>query len=226
MQTNPAPVLAGTASQAPAVPQATFTGPVTAGEIQGLRSRRDELSSQLISAAGRRKALAKELRSATGTDKSGLEQRITVLDERIVQLESDIASTGRQLTRAPAGLLAVSDREAAGPRAFGIFSADQFLGLSIVFTVLVLFPLAMASARQLWKRANRPAPAPALTGEAAQRLERLEQSVDAVAVEIERISEGQRFVTRLLSTGSPQPALNAAQKDTVAIRVPSKNLQE
>ena len=32
-----------------------------------------------------------------------------------------------------------------------------------------------------------------------QRLARVEQAVEAVAVEIERISEGQRYVTKLLS---------------------------
>lgn len=31
------------------------------------------------------------------------------------------------------------------------------------------------------------------------RLERMEQALDAVAVEMERVSEGQRFTTRLLS---------------------------
>lgn len=31
------------------------------------------------------------------------------------------------------------------------------------------------------------------------RLERLENAVDAIAIEMERVSEGQRFVTRLLS---------------------------
>jgi hypothetical protein len=35
--------------------------------------------------------------------------------------------------------------------------------------------------------------------EVVQRLERMEQAIDAMSVEIERISEGQRFVTRLLS---------------------------
>lgn len=34
------------------------------------------------------------------------------------------------------------------------------------------------------------------------RLARLEQAVDAIAVEIERIAEGQRFTTRLLSEQS------------------------
>jgi hypothetical protein len=33
------------------------------------------------------------------------------------------------------------------------------------------------------------------------RLERIEQAVDAIAVEVERISEGQRFTTKLLSEG-------------------------
>ena len=31
------------------------------------------------------------------------------------------------------------------------------------------------------------------------RLERIEQAVDAIAIEIERISEGQRFTTKLLN---------------------------
>ncbi|HEU4995330.1 MAG TPA: hypothetical protein VFT29_10950 [Gemmatimonadaceae bacterium] len=31
------------------------------------------------------------------------------------------------------------------------------------------------------------------------RLERIEQAVDSIAIEIERISEGQRFTTKLLS---------------------------
>jgi hypothetical protein len=32
-----------------------------------------------------------------------------------------------------------------------------------------------------------------------QRLDRIEQAIDAVAVEVERLGEGQRFTTRLLS---------------------------
>lgn len=32
-----------------------------------------------------------------------------------------------------------------------------------------------------------------------QRLERVEQAVESIAIEIERVSEGQRFVTKLLS---------------------------
>jgi hypothetical protein len=36
------------------------------------------------------------------------------------------------------------------------------------------------------------------------RIERLQQAVDAIAVEVERVSEGQRFVTKLLSERPPE----------------------
>jgi len=39
--------------------------------------------------------------------------------------------------------------------------------------------------------------------EIAARLERIEQAIDAMAVETERISEGQRFTTKLLSERAP-----------------------
>ena len=39
----------------------------------------------------------------------------------------------------------------------------------------------------------------------ADRLERMEQAIDAMAVETERISEGQRFTTKLLSERTPEP---------------------
>jgi hypothetical protein len=39
--------------------------------------------------------------------------------------------------------------------------------------------------------------------EIAARLERMEQAIDAMAVETERISEGQRFTTKLLSERAP-----------------------
>lgn len=47
--------------------------------------------------------------------------------------------------------------------------------------------------------------------EANARLSRLEHAVDAIAVEVERISEGQRFTTRLLSDQARQ-SRDAAQK--------------
>ena len=44
------------------------------------------------------------------------------------------------------------------------------------------------------------------TGDTALRLERIEQAIEAMAVEVERISEGQRFVTKLLAERNSSPA--------------------
>ncbi|MDB4898384.1 MAG: hypothetical protein JWN53_192 [Gemmatimonadetes bacterium] len=47
---------------------------------------------------------------------------------------------------------------------------------------------------------------PLLHSAIEQRLERIEQAVDAIAVEMERVSEGQRFTTKLLAERAPQSA--------------------
>ncbi len=46
------------------------------------------------------------------------------------------------------------------------------------------------------------------------RMERIEQAIDTIAVEVERISEGQRFTTKLLSEqAGAAPALSAPAKN-------------
>ena len=174
---------------------------LSAQDLAVLKARREELSNQLISVDGRRTKLLSQLDKTTDeTARKGLADRIALLDKRQLQLETDLAETGRELSSAPAGLIATtSDADnifrsvdsAAGPVATGMF---------IVF---VLGPLAVGAARMMWKRSNRPGPPPAAFTETAQRMERLEQSIDAIALEIERVSEGQRFVTKLLSDAQP-----------------------
>ncbi|MEX2182152.1 MAG: hypothetical protein WD771_08930 [Gemmatimonadaceae bacterium] len=68
------------------------------------------------------------------------------------------------------------------------------------FTVIVLglgIPLGVPLVRSWVKRREMtPPPQQAAIGE---RLARMEVALESMAVEIERISEGQRFVTRLLA---------------------------
>ena len=44
------------------------------------------------------------------------------------------------------------------------------------------------------------------------RFQRLEQAVDAIAIEVERISEGQRFVTKLLAERSAAASPRAPER--------------
>jgi hypothetical protein len=75
--------------------------------------------------------------------------------------------------------------------------------------IAIGFPIARAIARRMDKR---NAAAPGADAETRGRLERIEQAVDAIAVEVERISEGQRFTTKIISElrALPQPDPSAA----------------
>ncbi len=189
--------------------------PLTRQAVKAIEDRREELSDQLISASGRRERLAKELRAQPeGAAKAGIEGRLVVLDRRLAQLESDIAATGRQLTAAPVGLAQTPPEIPMGNDL-----PDNVLALSMVFTLFVLFPVAFALARNLWKRGSRPHAVASSSPETNERLERLEQGVDAIAIEIERVSEGQRFVTRLLSEAASVPVPQIASAEKVPERV-------
>ena len=65
---------------------------------------------------------------------------------------------------------------------------------SIAVTIIG-FPLARAFARRIEQ--VRP---PAIPPDVHARLVRMEQAIDAIAVEVERIAEGQRFTTKVLSS--------------------------
>jgi hypothetical protein len=192
----------------------TFAAPRTARDIAALKARREELSTQLGSVDGRRKKLMEQLRQ-TGDPVAtkGLQDRLALLDARELQLETDLAQTGQQLSSVSAGLLAST----ADPPIVGGLSARQTMTLSILSIIFVLFPISMGIARGIWKRATRQGPAPAVFAQTAQRLERLEESVDAIAIEVERISEGQRFVTKLLSEGHATPKLVTGQRTSEAV---------
>lgn len=69
-------------------------------------------------------------------------------------------------------------------------------GMLMVVAIVLGYPVV----RVLTKRIERQeGPASQLPGDVSGRLERIEQAIDAVALEVERIAEGQRFTTRLLS---------------------------
>jgi hypothetical protein len=209
------PAASGTPGAAAAGVAAPVAGvPITSADIRALRAKRSELSNQLESAAGRRQRLSSQLTGKEGADRAGIEARIGVLDKRIMQLESDIAETGRLLTMAPGALVATTEP----PSQFFARNPESIAALSGVFIIFVLAPIAFAAARLMWKRAMAPPPAPSISADASRRLERLEQGMDAIAIEIERVSEGQRFVTRLLSETHETP-LSVSQRIAERSRV-------
>jgi hypothetical protein len=78
---------------------------------------------------------------------------------------------------------------------------EEAVIISIAFfmmcaVIAIGVPIARAIARRMDRKSLAPAGADADT---RSRLERIEHAVDAIAVEVERISEGQRFTTKVLA---------------------------
>jgi hypothetical protein len=86
---------------------------------------------------------------------------------------------------------------------------------------LLMFPLVLALARRIWVRGG-PRMQPTIDLESSPRLQRLEEAVEAIAVEVERIGEGQRFATKLLSErlADPQPKRATPAESSSARRIP------
>jgi hypothetical protein len=77
----------------------------------------------------------------------------------------------------------------------------QAVDISIAFflmlaVIIIGLPLARAFARRMDRKSAGPAQIPR---EVSDQLVQINQAVDAIALEVERISEGQRYTTRLLS---------------------------
>jgi hypothetical protein len=86
----------------------------------------------------------------------------------------------------------------------------------VVGFVTVFLPISRALARRADRQSLQPPVPPEIFG----RLERIEQAVDAIAIEVERISEGQRFTTQLLSEGRHQGAALPAGADRSTLSAP------
>lgn len=81
------------------------------------------------------------------------------------------------------------------------------------FAMIVMIVIGRPMVKAIAAKAEAEAKRPALPQEVSARLERMEQSIDAIAVEVERISEGQRFTTKLLAEVRDTPLGIPAARD-------------
>lgn len=202
----PAPV------EFPVIVQGSGEAPTAQAVYEAQIALRKELRNQLDRLEDQRDELARELRSeeATAAERSGLEARLKETDGRISNIEQQISQADLAVAKAAAVPGAVV--EPPPPRRDG--PPEELIAVPIVFTLFVMFPIAVAYARRIWKRgATVIAPVPR---EVTDRLEAMGQAVESIAVEVERIGEGQRFLTRVMTDQGRQLGQGAAQPIPVA----------
>ena len=221
--------------QAPQGPQATRVTRVTGQQVTGVQEittaeqvqaahiRLDRLRRELQDAAERRNSISGQLRGADVEAREGYLQRLEVLDERILTIEREITQTNLALSAAPPEALVAAAHvgEQADPDLIVMRDAmERAIPIVAIVSIFVFMPIAIAIARLIWRRAtNAPRAAAAPDPGTQQKLDHLQQAVDTIAIEVERISEGQRFVTKLmrdrsLSAGAAEP-VRAGVKNAV-----------
>jgi hypothetical protein len=75
------------------------------------------------------------------------------------------------------------------------------------FITIAVIALGIPIIRALTRRfVDRPPVAAPISADVQNRLDRIEQAIDTVAIEIERISESQRYLTKLMAEPRALPA--------------------
>jgi hypothetical protein len=200
----------------------SISAPQTGVELGRLIERRDELREQLESMNHQRAQLADQvgqLGSEPGL-RAGPEARLKALDARLVQTESEIERSNELIAAARARGIEAEERgpsihfippippiaempQMPGFAGFGTEARhpwqDGFRdalngGLLITLSSLVLLGVFLywRISRSIRQQLAR------LAAAQSGRLEEIQRSLDTVAVEVERVSENQRFVTKLV----------------------------
>lgn len=200
----------------PDVPSVPVTispgGRITVGEAsspaalyEAARHQRSELRDQRDELQDERRSIIREMQqNNTGPARAGLEQRLTQVDERIVAVNKQLAEADAQVARlaaVPGAVVPPTPVRKPGP-------PEEFWVISGLILVPSAFILSVAYARRIWRKGAQVVSA--IPQEFYDRFTRVEQALDAVAVEVERIGEGQRYLTRALAerqlgAGAAQP---------------------
>jgi hypothetical protein len=181
--------------------QVIGVSPSATAVYQGFVAQRSELREQLESLQDQRRESSSQLQDPMvgGANRAGLETHIAEIDARISALDKQITAADAEVAKAasvPGAVVPDPPYVRQGP-------PEEVFVLGGLAIVVLLFPLTIAYARRLWRRGA--VAVSAIPHELMDRLTRLDQAVDSIAVEVERIGEGQRFVTRVLAGRPAEP---------------------
>jgi hypothetical protein len=208
-------VVAGDAGQTVVGQGQTVVNP-SAPSIDELNAQLVGLRSQLHSYQEQARLVRSELRHARDAgERSQLVTRYADAQTQAAQTQMQIAQIQAQISmRQDVETGRTSFTQTFGRPMRGGIDPDYIAGLMFAFIFAVAMPIAIAYARRIWK--GKPvAAAPSDNPANTQRLERMEQAIDSIAIEVERISEAQRFVTKVLverpqTTGAPPGSASTA----------------
>jgi hypothetical protein len=199
---NPTPAPTPTA---PVLALGARSTPSVSAIYEGFKAQRRELNNQLDELQGTRREITSQMEDVSpgSPERTALETRMTDVDSRIATVDKSLAQNAAQIAQAAAIPGAVVEP----PRIIQQGPPEDAYIVFTIFMFIFLLPLSIAFARRIWRKSA--AVVTSLPREITERLSRMEQAVEATAVEVERIGEGQRFLTRLFTEGEGARAIGA-----------------
>ena len=196
--------------------------PRNRAELEALNIKRIELQSQLKAITQRREELNEQLRtSSSDRMAASLRERIQGFDDRAARLERDIMQADDAMAAAVTAGVANPRTQATPAQQTQATTAQPTQPpqpaqrqrgrdfpweiFAIVGVVIVMWRWATT-----WGR-RRSTP---LAADQSAKLEQLQRAVDVIAVEVERVAENQRFVSKLLNDKVLQQAESIPRKAT------------
>jgi hypothetical protein len=185
-----------------------------------LKSRQDVLNNQVRELTEKRDELAGNMSDRSGVDLEGAQNRLKALDAQLQQAEADLNAVTKEMAAAAPAELSYETRTIYRGFDDGDMVGAGFGGAAIMFALFI--PLIYRTfRRRRWVPAGTASrQTPGIGGE---RIERMEMAIDSIAVEMERVSENQRFMTRLMTETQLAGTIAAVRGSTEAARAAAEN---
>lgn len=183
--------------------------------VQPLAQTNQERAIELIQ--GQINAVQAEIKELTGQLTPGTtDARESAIEDQLSNAGDRLESLREQLDQAITGVTrpGASGEQDSNDIPRGVQNVIE-MGMVGLVMIFLGTPIIRMIARRFEPRPVAPAGA-----DPNPRLDRLEQAIDAVAIEVERMSEGQRFTNKLLGEMKALPAPNPLEQWPQGARVP------
>jgi hypothetical protein len=177
-----------------------------------LREREGTLSGDVARMEAQRPVMEKQVRDA-GSSPFGMayQQGLAQLDVQLAGARAELAAVQKQLAKlaAPEAPKAFTSQPPFPPPDPRFLDKINPNAAFILLALGLIIPMSIALARRLGRRPSPPPPSVAPEVIIA-RLDRMDQALDAIAIEMERVAESQRFMAKMMAENAVKP-VEAAQ---------------
>ena len=192
------------APQPPQFPQTPGSGhDIVTMELTQLRAHADALKLRVSDLEMQVGQIAEERSRLSPAEREVLNKSWTPVNHELASTRIQLEATQKQISELETARdMARSGITLVPPRSNdeNNMERERMIGAA---SFILLLPLVLAWSRRLWHRGG---PRPSVNLEESPRLQRMEQAIDSIAVEVARSGEAQRFTTRLRADRQPEAA--------------------